>query len=375
MFASSLAITNISFDDLVSGRDVSASIEAAFGLSGLGILTVSGVEGYVEARERLLNLAPTLAALPSQVKASCEDPESNYSVGWSHGQESLSSGVRDTFKGSFYANPLMDAVVSPAQTPSSIAQLNLTHCRPNIWPSQHLPELEPAFKELGKLMTSVGFTILQHCDRYLECHLSHWPKGRLFKSVESCHNLKGRLLHYFPPAASQEAIEVARGGDESVHSCQSTVVNHKEAWCGWHTDHGTLTGLTSALYTKDGREVPAPDSDAGLYIRDRSGAIVKAKIPQDCIAFQVGETMQIHSGGLLHATPHYVRAAAQSRSQGVSRNAFAVFMQPDMLEPLDVPEGMSQESLTVGQWKPGMTFGEFAEVTIKTYYECSPLKS
>lgn len=56
---------------------------------------------------------------------------------------------------------------------------------------------------------------------------------------------------------------------------------------------------------------------------------------------QVGEALQIHSGGLLKATPHYVKAASGTRRVGISRNTLAVFMQPDVLEPLDCPSGMS----------------------------------
>jgi hypothetical protein len=37
----------------------------------------------------------------------------------------------------------------------------------------------------------------------------------------------------------------------------------------------------------------------GLYIRSRNSEIVKVSIPADCIAFQIGETAQIHSGGIL----------------------------------------------------------------------------
>jgi isopenicillin N synthase-like dioxygenase len=43
---------------------------------------------------------------------------------------------------------------------------------------------------------------------------------------------------------------------------------------------------------------------------------------------QVGESMQIHSGGLLRATPHFVRSASSPAATNVSRNTFAVFMQP-----------------------------------------------
>jgi hypothetical protein len=40
------------------------------------------------------------------VKAAHEDAASQWSVGWSHGKEALRSGLKDTHKGSFYANPL-----------------------------------------------------------------------------------------------------------------------------------------------------------------------------------------------------------------------------------------------------------------------------
>ena len=46
------------------------------------------------------------------------------------------------------------------------------------------------------------------------------------------------------------------------------------------------------------------------------------------LLLQVGESMQIHSGGLLRATPHFVRSASSPAAAGVSRNTFAVFMQP-----------------------------------------------
>jgi hypothetical protein len=48
--------------------------------------------------------------LPERVRASLEDPASSYNNGWSHGKETLQNGRRDTFKGSFYANPAHDEV-------------------------------------------------------------------------------------------------------------------------------------------------------------------------------------------------------------------------------------------------------------------------
>lgn len=131
------------------------------------------------------------------------------------------------------------------------------------------------------------------------------------------------------------------------------------------------------------KEVPNPDALSGLYIKNRRGEVVKAPIPSDHIAYQVrlcslccgdrtthhracvfvpchlalsphlalashhsmiilatlfrdppqvGEAMQVHSGGALRATPHYVRAAKGPKAAGVARNTFAVFMQPDVTQ-------------------------------------------
>lgn len=42
--------------------------------------------------------------------------------------------------------------------------------------------------------------------------------------------------------------------------------------------------------------MPCPDPAAGLYIRDRRGRLIKVNIPADHVAFQMGESMQVHSG-------------------------------------------------------------------------------
>ena len=134
--------------------------------------------------------------------------------------------------------------------------------------------------------------------------------------------------------------------------------------------------------------------------------------------------MQIHSGGLLRATPHHVRSPAVPGA-GVSRNTFAVFMQPrcappwppclfasgwtllhlstfgqrrvegwlenlsqlprfahDVMpmsasagprwdEPMEPPAGSDPDAVGIGQWRPGMTFGEFSEATMAKYYGAS----
>lgn len=77
---------------------------------------------------------------------------------------------------------------------------------------------------------------------------------------------------------------------------------------------------------------------------------------------------QSFAGGLLRATPHCVHAAGDTAAAGVSRQTFAVFMQPDVFEPMDAPAGCSAADVAVGQWQPGDNFGQFSERTFAKYY-------
>ncbi len=47
----------------------------------------------------------------------------------------------------------------------------------------------------------------------------------------------------------------------------------------------------------------------------------------------------------------------------------AVFMQPNVHEPMVAPRGVDTRQVGVGQWRPGSTFGEFAEMRFRKYYE------
>jgi hypothetical protein len=44
-----------------------------------------------------------------------------------------------------------------------------THFRPNIWPKEHLPDLETAFKDLGQIIIETGMLLMKHCDRCAMC--------------------------------------------------------------------------------------------------------------------------------------------------------------------------------------------------------------
>jgi isopenicillin N synthase-like dioxygenase len=119
------------------------------------------------------------------------------------------------------------------------------------------------------------------------------------------------------------------------------------------------------------QEVSCPDETAGLYIQSRSGEVVRVCIPTTACGFQIGETSQIQSGGLLRATPHAVRSASGTRE------SFALFLEPEFETPLDLPPGKItlEDDGTMpptvvplsARWKPGQIFGDFHVATVSAF--------
>ncbi|KAJ1264008.1 hypothetical protein BS78_09G230200 [Paspalum vaginatum] len=329
-------------------KDLGGKIEEGLGPHGLGIVSIAGVPDFPELRKRLLLLAPRIANLPEDVKKKLEDPDSRYNFGWSHGKEKLESGKLDTFKGSFYANPVLDVPT----TDDVLVSRYPSYCRPNIWPSDNLPELEIAFKALGKLMMEVGLMLAHHCDRYvMRQGVGQYDGDSLEQTIASSRCHKGRLLYYFPRQFSKQ-----------------TEAGSVSSWCGWHTDHGSLTGLTCGLFTKNSVEVPCPDSAAGLYIRTRDNQVVKVVFDEDQLAYQIGETTEILSRGYLCATPHSVQAPSSENASNVDRSTFALFMQPDWNEKLKFPSEIPYHQELIPP-NGTLTFGEYSERLVSKYYQ------
>jgi len=365
--SSSSPVVVVDYQDVLNPNcDLSASIEAAFGYEGLGIITVRNVPQLSERRRKLLPLAHKFATLPDAVKCKYEHPQSTFSFGWSHGKEKF-NGKPDIAKGSYYNNPIFN---DPFNSDPKVIREQPSFASPNIWPTEELPELEPAFMNLGQLIHRVGCSLAVHCDQYVKARKPSYTAGRLERCIWPGKACKARLLHYFPV------------GEYPENSNQDS--QDFSSWCGWHNDHGSLTGLVAGMYIdKDGKEVPCPDPKAGLYIRSRQGTTLRASWPADCLAFQMGETQQIHSGGVLLATPHCVRAAMNRDSVGVSRETYAVFMEPLWDEQMDVPAGTSPEDVRRGttkllipkgvptldkRWEPNISFGEFSARSLAEYY-------
>ena len=117
-------------------------------------------------------------------------------------------------------------------------------------------------------------------------------------------------------------------------------------------------------------------SKGGLFAKNRFEEMKKIAIPKNMLGFQLGESTQIHSGGYLEATPHCVVRNEDIAGKKITRNTFALFMQPDFVEEMKVPKGIDVEKAFHTQygilqirdrWTNGMLFKDFHMKTIQHY--------
>lgn len=299
--------------------------------------------------------------LANEISEKFENPAAKYLTGWSRGKETLKNGQVDTLKGSYYANCAfyVDPSLSCAKPTPEFSPENFPeYLSPNLWPSNGiLPGFQETFEDLCRIIIDTGVLVARACDKYAEREIPEYKAGYLEHVVKTSTTTKARLLHYFP--ADPEDAKPVDGLDDD--------------WCATHLDHGCLTGLTSAMFINETRQVPAapitysynprflptlaelpssPDPTAGLYIQSRSGETVQVKIPRDCIAFQTGEALERITKGRFKAVPHFVRGVrpgvADGENEGgrIARNTLAIFTQPNLEEIVDTEQGI--------------TFGEFA---------------
>ena len=146
-------------------------------------------------------------------------------------------------------------------------------------PTNDLPDLEPSFKELGQMIVAVGILVAKHCDSYVHSLNPTYAENKLETIIKESKCCKGRLLHYF----SNQSIRATVTSNSVAHdvATQFTDISALKSlpdcevvenagdddfssWCGWHNDHGSLTGLTAAIFLNElGEIVEETDPSSG----------------------------------------------------------------------------------------------------------------
>ncbi|OJD17702.1 hypothetical protein AJ78_02227 [Emergomyces pasteurianus Ep9510] len=328
----------VSLTELEEGSVSFETLTEAFGPSSLGIIIVKDLPArFKHLRAAALSNASYLAALPQDELDNLSSPRSKYLVGWSCGKETLRSGHFDTLKGSYYINCAFYQDPSLQNAPEEDFPDFPQYTAPNIWPDpRHLPTFRSSIEQLCTLIIDTAALVARACDRYALANIEGYKSGYLEHVVKTSLTTKARLLHYFPP------VEAAGNASDDKDEAED------DDWCATHIDHSCLTGLTSAMFVDEEANPPplspnnipelpvSPDPKAGLYIRSRTGQIVKVNIPKDCLAFQTGEALELITKGRFKAVPHFVKGVKNVKGK-VARNTLAVFTQPNLGE--EVQEG------------------------------------
>lgn len=233
-----------------------------------------------------------------------------------------------------------------------------------------------AATHLGKIMHEVVVLLAKHIDAMTLTRVNGYSNNLLFDAMKDTEKVKGRLLYYYPL-------------EKNVCTINNNATK-EDTWIGWHNDSGFLTSLAGDLYVDDstGRILDEQDVDpeAGLYVMDRSGESIHVTIPQDCMAVQIGECLQLLTGGVVVATPHCVRGPRAGwnphSSIKVARISHPCFIDSKPTFRLSMPAGCSREDVIragsgMGKVPPlenrwiedGMTFGDFLQKSFEKYYD------
>lgn len=173
----------------------------------------------------------------------------------------------------------------------------------NVWP-EDLPQFREHYIEVGHQLHEVGLGLLRGAASALGL------EPYRFEAAVYGGPHTTRALRYLP--VSQEQL------DQGV------------LWGEEHTDFNLLTLLPGGhFFDPQGNPCARPDDQCGLYLRTRPseahphGQLIQGTPPAGCIVAQVGQELEIVTGGTFLATPHVITAP---RTPGYSRTSMAHFI-------------------------------------------------
>ena len=303
------------------------------GLGELGLIHVSEHGLPVEEINEFYRLFKEFCRRPSSEKQALSAGDIWFQRGWTppDTERAILAGGQPDFKECYFAAPLPISDELRTEYPQI--------CAENRW-----PEGDEDFKRLylitGAAIHQVGLTLLEGCA------LAFGLPIDTFTSLIQGGPHVTRALHYLPLQAEQLNSDI-RWGEE-------------------HTDFNLLTLLPGGHFYHEDNSPYLPKERSGLYLRSRasqehpSGQRVKGTPPKGCMVAQVGQQLEILTGGRLLATPHEI---LPPQTAGVHRVSIAHFMHlhpHSVLTPL--AEFRSPES--VNAYRPPVLAGNYSLKTL-----------
>lgn len=315
----SLVIPTVDLADIDSGdatrrERATAALREAFGIYGLAYVKGHSVD--FEATLRFYDSFRTFVERPLADKQRFARADLWFQRGWTppNTEVAVASGGQPDFKECYFVAPY-----------EAEAELQLQY--PELYPPNVLTD-DPLFAEgaisLGRALHEAGEKLLEGCADALDV-----PKHTFLDAVNGGAHVT-RVLNYLPLDEAQIAA--------------------KALWGEEHTDFNLLTLLPGGqFYDPAGAPARKPNDKSGLFLRTRptaehpQGIQVPGRAPEGCIVVQVGQQLEILTGGEFVATPHVITAPGLT---GWSRLASAHFMHAQAnqrlypLEKFRTPESM-----------------------------------
>jgi isopenicillin N synthase-like dioxygenase len=281
--------------DPAAHERVANAVRVGLGHFGLIYLSHHGLDTAVQ--EECYDQFLSFCALPDAEKRPYSRPDIWFQRGWTppNTEKAVAAGGEPDFKECWFAAPLPLDPVCVAQFPEIFAA--------NVWPAER-GAFATSYMALGQQVHAVGMGLLRGCELALGL-----PAGALTEKVPGAAHVT-RALKYLPLSEEQVSAGVLWGEE--------------------HTDFNLLTLLPGGrFFAPDGSRCARPDDGSGLWLRKRPnaqhplGELVSGSAPAGCIVAQVGQQLEILTGGALLATPHVIRAP---KTPGYSRMSMAHFI-------------------------------------------------
>ena len=307
-----------------------AALREGFGEYGLVYVRTHGVSDIGALYDRFL----AFTARSAEDKERFNRNDLWFQRGWTppDTEKAVVGTGQPDFKECWFAAP-------EALDPGLRAQYPEIFCD-NVWPDDDAAFAALDLK-LGHELHVAGLALLRGCARALGL-----PEDGFTSRAEGGAHVF-RLLRYLPLTEAQ--------------------TSQKVVWGEEHTDFNLITLLPGGrFHAPDGSVSAAPDAGSGLYLRTRpsaehpEGRMVRGTAPAGCIVAQVGQQLEILTGGTFLATPHVITAPHTAGYSRLSAAHFVHLHAHQIVFPL--PEFRTAEA--VQAYAPPVLAGTYAIKTL-----------
>lgn len=325
-----LDLADVASDD--PARQDRAARAVLEGFGHLGCVAVAGHRLHDDLLTAHQEAFLAFCHLPEATKRRYWRPDLWHQRGWTppNTERAIVGEGQPDFKECWFAAPMaLDAAARPLW-PEVLAE--------NLWPEE-VTALAATHTAVGQALHEAGLGVLGAAERALGL-----DPGVLLSLTPGAAHLT-RALRYLPLSPQQVAAEVLWGEE--------------------HTDFNLVTVLGGGRFLDpSGRTSPPPDPRSGLYLRLGStdqdpGRLVRGQAPAGRLVSQVGQELELLTGGRFRATPHVIRAPG---TPGWSRSAVAHFVHAHPMRTL-TPLAPFATPEAVRTWHPPTLAGLW---TVKT---------